>query len=500
MYIIDQNGGWHVGGTTSFTVAGPTAGQLEFQNVNAGAGSFRVKLNGASSEAGISEVRIAVWSNPNQRNLKWYTATRQSDGSYITDVNIANHGYEYGTYYAHAYVYDNNGISNVATNLVRIEQPTAIVVARDNGNQNTYHIQASNVGYAGGVKDVQIAVWSNANGQDDLIWYSATNNGNGTWSTDVPIKNHRTAGSYNAHMYIIDQNGGWHVGGTTSFIVDDISAKSVSVIEKKESDGTFVVGINGMSSASGISEVKVAVWSTPNQSDLIWYRATDLGGGNYQIGADVRNHQNNTGVYHVHAYATANNGIMRIVGAVDCSMINVSNIMHPIMGSSSVTVDQMVAYYNSVTSYPEFYSSTEAPTIRQFCQIYLEECNAEGVKAEVAFVQAMKETNFLRYGGDVSIGQFNFAGIGATGNGAKGNYFVNVTTGIRAHVQHLKAYASTQPLNRPCVDPRFQYVTRNTAPYCEWLGIKENPYGKGWATAVNYGYNVVERMNQLKMY
>ena len=131
--------------------------------------------------------------------------------------------------------------------------------------------------------------------------------------------------------------------------------------------------------------------------------------------------------------------------------------------------------------------------------MYIEECEAEGVKAEVAFTQAMKETNFLRYGGDVNISQFNFAGIGATG-GVPGNSFASVRIGIRAHVQHLKAYASTEVLNQACVDPRFKYVTRNTAPYCEWLGIKENPYGKGWATAVNYGYNVVERIKNLKKY
>ncbi|MBQ8147532.1 MAG: glucosaminidase domain-containing protein [Lachnospiraceae bacterium] len=165
-------------------------------------------------------------------------------------------------------------------------------------------------------------------------------------------------------------------------------------------------------------------------------------------------------------------------------------ILYTIMGSSNVTVSQMVAYYNANAAYPSYYGATDAPTIEQFCQIYLEECNAEGVKAEVAFSQAMKETGFLRYGGDVSINQHNFAGLGATGNGAAGASFSSVREGVRAQVQHLKAYASTEPLNNPCVDGRFQYVTRGTAPYVEWLGINENPYGKGWATATGYGYSM----------
>ncbi|MBP3505516.1 MAG: N-acetylmuramoyl-L-alanine amidase [Lachnospiraceae bacterium] len=164
-------------------------------------------------------------------------------------------------------------------------------------------------------------------------------------------------------------------------------------------------------------------------------------------------------------------------------------ICYGIMGTSSVTVEQMVAYYNAHATYPAFYANSDAPDIRTFCQLYMEECNAEGVKTEVAFCQAMLETGFLSYGGDVSISQYNFAGLGATG-GVPGLSFSSVREGIRAQVQHLKAYASTEPLNNACVDPRFGYVTRGCAPYVEWLGIKENPYGFGWASAKSYGYTI----------
>ena len=69
-----------------------------------------------------------------------------------------------------------------------------------------------------------------------------------------------------------------------------------------------------------------------------------------------------------------------------------------------------------------------------------------GVRAEVAFAQTMKETGFLQYGGDASIEQFNFAGIGTTGNGVPGNSYPDVRTGIRAQIQHLKAYATADAL------------------------------------------------------
>ena len=165
---------------------------------------------------------------------------------------------------------------------------------------------------------------------------------------------------------------------------------------------------------------------------------------------------------------------------------------YTIMGTPSTSVQQMVAYYKANQLYPSYYASvgSDAPTIEAFCQIYMEECLAEGVKTEVAFCQAMKETGFLRYGGDVNISQYNFAGLGATGGGNPGNTFSSVREGVRAQIQHLKAYASTEPLKNPCVDNRFSYVTRGTAPCVEWLGIQENPYGKGWATAKNYGYSI----------
>src|SRR5699024_7060371 len=142
------------------------------------------------------------------------------------------------------------------------------------------------------------------------------------------------------------------------------------------------------------------------------------------------------------------------------------------------------------------YGKTDVPTINEFCEIYIEECEAEGVKAEVAFAQAMMETAFLRFGGEVDKDQYNFSGLGAVGNGVQGESFPDIRTGIRAQVQHLKAYASTEPLKLAQVDNRFGYVKRGVAEYVEWLGMQENPNSTdsvkyGWASAENYGYNIV---------
>lgn len=184
------------------------------------------------------------------------------------------------------------------------------------------------------------------------------------------------------------------------------------------------------------------------------------------------------------------------------------NIYLPIMGSTQTSVDQMVRYYNANTSgYDTFKSKYDgkydgclakggASTINQFAQIVYEEAIAEGVKPEVVFTQCMKETAFLKYGGEVNPNQYNFAGIGATGS-VHGATFENVRMGIRAQVQHLKAYGSLDKLINQCVDPRFNLVSRGSAKYVEWLGKKENPTGAGWATSKNYGHDIVNMINVL---
>lgn len=187
---------------------------------------------------------------------------------------------------------------------------------------------------------------------------------------------------------------------------------------------------------------------------------------------------------------------------------NATGGLMQIMGTSQTTVSQMVRYYNSNASgydtfkakyngkYNGVLAKGGASTINQFAQIFYEEATAEGVRAEVAFTQCMKETGFLKYGGDVLPNQYNFAGIGATG-AVHGASFSNVRMGIRAQIQHLKAYGSISSLTNPCVDPRFNLVKRGSAQYVEWLGIKENPNGYGWATSKSYGHDIVSMVNTL---
>lgn len=156
-----------------------------------------------------------------------------------------------------------------------------------------------------------------------------------------------------------------------------------------------------------------------------------------------------------------------------------------IMGNAAATAEQMQAYLKKK-------NPSVAQSVLDMVPLYLSEGKAEGVRGDIAFAQSCLETgNFTFSGSAVTLSQNNFCGMGVTSNGMKGNSFDTPQLGIRAQVQHLKAYASTDALKNACIDPRFKYVTRGCAEYVEWLGQKENPDGKGWAAGAGYGEKIL---------
>ena len=180
--------------------------------------------------------------------------------------------------------------------------------------------------------------------------------------------------------------------------------------------------------------------------------------------------------------------------------------LHPVLAEPTASREQVIAtmvsaYNSSGHAYPSAaLSKGGADTAQSFFTTLYDEAVAEGVSPELLFAQVMKETAWLQFGGDVAIGQFNFGGLGATGGGAAGASFSSVQIGLRAQVQHLRAYADSsatpQALSRPLVDPRFTYVRKGSAVYVEHLGIQENPQRTGWATARNYGNDLASMIDR----
>jgi hypothetical protein len=123
-------------------------------------------------------------------------------------------------------------------------------------------------------------------------------------------------------------------------------------------------------------------------------------------------------------------------------------------------------------------------------KLYREEAAIEGISYDIAFCQMCLATNFLRFGGDIKPSQNNFADLGAVGGGAQGATFPSAQIGVRAHIQHLKAYANLEPLVQEVVDPRFRFVTRGIAPLVDQLSGR-------WSSDPQYGQKILAILRRL---
>ncbi|QPL05816.1 MULTISPECIES: N-acetylmuramoyl-L-alanine amidase [Actinomyces] len=204
-----------------------------------------------------------------------------------------------------------------------------------------------------------------------------------------------------------------------------------------------------------------------------------------------------------HAFSSSGAWLGRTSAPTTTPTSSLTPVMAAPRAARSTVINTLVTtYQGSGRTYPAAeLGRGGASSLWSFCAIVYDEAVAEGVSPELLFAQVMTETGWLQFGGDVAITQYNFGGIGATGNGNPGLSFANVRTGLRAQVQHLRAYAdasvTVSDLAHPLADPRFTYVRKGSAPYVEYLGIQENPAGTGWAAAAGYGHTLVALMKTL---
>lgn len=157
----------------------------------------------------------------------------------------------------------------------------------------------------------------------------------------------------------------------------------------------------------------------------------------------------------------------------------------PIMGGGSITADRLVSFL--LANNPD----ADSGRVVLLASLYIEEAAIEGVNSDVAFVQMCLETGFLRFGGLVTEEMNNFCGLGSTGPGNPGLWFADERTGVRAHIQHLKAYGSAEPLEGEQVDPRFGLVSpRGKSP--DIFGLAGT-----WAADRQYGQRLADLLERL---
>jgi len=479
--------------------------------------TFTVRATGIEdAESDVSKVQFAVWSaEGDQDDLVWYSGTEVADGEWEATIDTADHGNDIGHYYIHCYATNGAGIQGFIGNTdfentqISVSEGLSCVQLSD----DLFKIYAK--GYSD-YETLQLPVWTTNNDQDDLIWYATTRQTDGSYAALVDLKDHNNeSGPYAIHLYGKDSsnqltflsNMDYTCGESHYFTFDQL------VINQTDDQIYTITGEN-IQSADGINYMMARIYNQKTPSEDTW-QVLSMTGNSISFSLD---HDNTADVGVVEIYGIDGSGYQNCLKVLQTDQLNsetddsetdaddtvVKETIDTytadttIMGDTCRTADQMKALYTQNATFPSYYEE-RGVNLDTFVNMYIEEANAEGVRAELAFSQMLIETGYLRYGGQVDISQFNFAGIGAVDGGTGGNDFAaeygdnatGIRMGIRAQVQHLKAYGSTEALNNECVDPRFNLVTRNKAPKIGNLG------NGNWASDPDYASKLLGRLNAL---
>ena len=283
---------------------------LVIENNNADLGTFDAVIRNIVAPNGVKEVLVPSWSLVNgQDDLVWHKASRQSDGSYRVTIKASEHKNSLGNYRADVYIVDNANQRHYVTETivdVKHNKPVGTIsVVNNNKDTGTFDIIISDVYSPKGVRTVQVPIWSEKDGQDDIRWYEATRQANGTYTVNVQATNHKNStGLYNIHLYYILNDGSQvGVGGTTTTLeFRNAKTKTQTYITNVNSEaGSYTVVVDQAPQGRQIKNIRVAVWSESNQGNLSWYNTAPTG-THTEINVSTVNHKNLIGNYTTHVY------------------------------------------------------------------------------------------------------------------------------------------------------------------------------------------------------
>ena len=283
------------------------SGSISILNNN-GAGGFDVLITDVYSPKGVRTVQVPIWSEKDgQDDIRWYQATRQADGSYKVNVQVANHKYSTGTYNVHLYYIQNDGsqigVGATQTKVALSEPKADLAITGLNNATGSYDLVISNLVAPYGFKEVLVPTWSEKNGQDDIIWYKAAKQANGDYKVTVRSSNHKgDSGLYNSHVYLVDNDGKLIGLGGKQVTLDITKTQgTLTIVNNDKNRGTFDVVITNLTNPGGITGVVIPVWSDQNgQDDLVWHNATKQEDGSYKVTVSASQHKLNSGKYIVH--------------------------------------------------------------------------------------------------------------------------------------------------------------------------------------------------------
>ena len=297
--------------TTATVPESQVTGKLTITNQTSN-GFDVVVTNVSGGGKAVQEVRVPIWSDKDgQDDLTWYHADKQSDGSYKVHVDKASHKGDAGTYSVHLYYMLNGKRTYITETTATVPQSTESQVTGkltiSNQTSNGFDVVVTNVSGGGKeVKEVRVPIWSDKNGQDDLTWYHADKQSDGSYKVHVDTASHKgDVGTYSVHLYYMLNGKRTYITETTATVPQSTESQVTGklTISNQTSNGFDVVVTNVSGGGKEVKEVRVPIWSDKNgQDDLTWYHADKQSDGSYKVHVDTASHKGDAGTYSVHLY------------------------------------------------------------------------------------------------------------------------------------------------------------------------------------------------------
>ena len=211
-----------------------------------------------------------------------------------------------------------------------------------------FDVVISNVKAPNGVRSVSVPIWSETGGQDDLVWYTANRQANGTYTVNVKASDHKNStGLYNVHLYYVQNNGQMTgVGGTTTNVYigkrpEDLKPSGTLTIENNNAEtGTFDAVIRNVVAPNGLKEVLIPTWSDKNwQDDLVWHKAVRQSDGSYRATIKASDHKNEDGKYNVHVYYVDQNNQRNYITETTTYITKTATEVHHVKPSGTLTIE-----------------------------------------------------------------------------------------------------------------------------------------------------------------
>lgn len=266
--------------------------------------TYKIVVSGVSSS--YTNVFVPVWSrNGGQDDIIWYSAQKTGNGQWECTVDMRKHKCDTGIYDLHVYGSNGSGehfLNSAEFNVADIYRGT--VTCTSDEAAGTYRLTIGGISSPAGISSVMVPVWSDVNGQDDVVWYEAKAS-NGQWYVDVNVKNHGySSGSYTAHVYAKDGRGVESLCADLRFNVARMASNKVKTSLNAD-QSKVTITLENANVPAGTEYVLFPVWGDENgQNDIVWYQANKIDNYTYQVTVPVINHKE-AGGYQVHAYAAS---------------------------------------------------------------------------------------------------------------------------------------------------------------------------------------------------